>query len=208
MNIHEEMQAIESHDMAVRLNLALTMHQLFMIAQSEEVVLSLREKLKDTENLKSVLLRINELVELSPDPRYENPYDTAVAVYNWVLYNKNIYIGRIAADYASRLRQGFWAPEYARYVRLEIMLWNGASLSKPSQPEPNAIKRTEAGDCFVMTDLLGWNIRNAVLFLTEDWCLIGPESKIKSSRADFVKEPLRKYDYPKEQPGIRIMRSV
>ncbi|GAH80988.1 unnamed protein product, partial [marine sediment metagenome] len=168
----------------------------------------LREKLKDAENIKSVLLRINELVELSPDPRYENPYDTAVAVYTWVLYNKNIYIGRIAADYASRLRQGFWAPEYARYVMLGNLLWNGASLSMTSQPQPNVIKRTEAGDCFVMTDLLGMNIRNTVLFLTEDWRLIGPEPWIKSSRADFVKEPFQKYDYPQEQPGVRIMWSV
>ncbi len=161
MKIHEEMKAIESHEMAVRLNLALNLRQLFEIAQREEAINSLRNKLNDEETIKSILLRIHELVELSPDPRYENPYDTAIAVYTWVLYTNNLSIGRLAAEHASRLRQGFWAPEYARHILVGNLLWNSAGLSEPSTRERKPSTKTEAGECLITAVMSDRNIASA-----------------------------------------------
>ncbi len=208
MNLHEEMKAIESHEMAVRLNLALSLHQLFKIAQGEEAINSLRNKLNDEETIKSILLRIHELVELSPDPRYENPYDTAVAVYTWVLYTNNLSIGRLAAEYASRLRQGFWAPEYARQILVGNLLWNGASISKQIIQEPLASTKTEASGCLTMTDMIGGRIWDTNFFITLGGEPTQPERWAKPSEKKTLISTDKYYNPSQAGPGVRILSPV
>lgn len=205
MNLHEEMQTIESHEMAARLNLALNLRQLFGIAQGEEAINSLRKKLDDAETIKLILLRIHELVELSPDPRYENPYDTAIAIYLWVLFTNNNYVGGFAAEHASRLRQGFWTPEYVRHIQVGDILRNEASLSKPIMLEPIDSTRTEANECLIITAMLGSNLRRTEFFIAWVGVSIKPEPWSTPSEDEIPITPALTYNQPKTEPGVSIL---
>lgn len=63
-----------------------------------------------------VLRRIKELARQQVDPRYENPLDSAIAVYVWCLDQLDRGIARIGAEFALGATQIWWAREMSNIV--------------------------------------------------------------------------------------------
>ncbi len=149
MNIRELFRNIESHDLAADLNLALNLSNFFKIADEQESIRNLKLLINDLDNINIILLRINDLIEEKVDLRYENPYDTAVAVYTWALFSEHKQAGKIAAEYATNLRQGWWAIKYARNILNEARhsISTGQVDVKPDAPA--TIEVDEAGEILV-----------------------------------------------------------
>ncbi|MEE9465876.1 MAG: hypothetical protein V3W14_09930, partial [Candidatus Neomarinimicrobiota bacterium] len=116
MNIRETFRKIESHDLAAELNMALNLSNFFKIAEEQESVQNLKYLIRDLENISILLLQIKGLIEEKVDLRYENPHDTAITIYTWALFLEHKQAGKIAAEYATSLRQGWWAIKYARSI--------------------------------------------------------------------------------------------
>ena len=119
MDIKAAFREIESHETSAQLNLAPNLRHLFLYAEQLESVQKLRELLEKQDNINLTLMRIVSLTNETIDHRFENPYDIAITVYTWALFLRLAIAGKIAADEAAKLRQGWLAPKYARHVEAE-----------------------------------------------------------------------------------------
>ncbi len=175
MNIRKVFQKIESHDFAAELNLALNLSSLFKIAEEQESVQNLKFLINDLKNSSIILLRIKELIEEKVDLRYENPYDTAVTIYTWALFSEHTQAGKIAAEYATSLRQGWWAIKYARDILNEARhsISTGQVDVKPDAPA--TIEVDEAGEVLI------YFTPSANLIKGIQWYLGGPQGTFISN---------------------------
>jgi len=130
MMIQKLFKQIESHDFAAELNLALNLRNFFKIAERQECVRQLRQMLKDAKNITTTVIRIAKLAKQKVDARYENPYDTAIAIYTWALFLENRTAGKIAAEYATEIKQGWWTPKYAQQILKEIAYYTPTEIKE------------------------------------------------------------------------------
>ncbi len=175
MNIKELFRNIESHDLAADLNLALNLRNFFKIADEQASIKNLKLLINDSENINIILLRIKDLIEQKVDLRYENPYDTAVAVYTWALFSEHRQAGKIAAEYSTNLRQGWWAIKYARNILNEgrHSISTGQVDVKPDAPA--TIEVDEAGEILIYFTPSA-NLINGI-----HWYLVGPQGPFISN---------------------------
>lgn len=116
MSLNNLFVEIESYGFAARLNAASGLKTFLRAASSEGSVDKLLYKMDDIENRSLVLLRMMDLVRLKPDPRYENPKDTALAVYLWVLKIKDMNLAEIGAEAILSVPQCWWAARISRHI--------------------------------------------------------------------------------------------
>lgn len=119
MNTKQAISNIESHELVVRLNIASDLKTFLKLAQQEEAVLWLGKQLDIYENRLEILARIYELSRYKIDLRYENQWDTALAVFLWLLSNKDPIIAKIGAEVASQIPQCWWAAKLSRFILFE-----------------------------------------------------------------------------------------
>lgn len=149
LSIREIFRNIESHDLAADLNLALNLSRFFKIANEQESVQNLKSLIKDLKNINIILLRIKWLTEEKVDLRYENPNDTAITIYTWVLLSEHTQAGKIAAEYAINLRQGWWAIKYARNVLNEARQSSSTGHEDVKTDALSTIEVDEAGEILI-----------------------------------------------------------
>ncbi len=130
MDLKEIYHKIESHDTSGQLNLAPNLRHFFLYAEKLVCVQELRNLPNDPETITATLMRILSLVNEDIDIRYENPYDTAITIYLWDLFLRSEIVGKIAADYATRVRQGWWAPRYAQHVLKKTVFYTPAGIEE------------------------------------------------------------------------------
>jgi len=116
MEFVELLREIESHSFAARVNVASDVKTFLRGVWHQAAVISLFSKLED-KNYQSLLLnKISDLAQLAVDQRYENPNDTALAVYLWVLSFKSIDLATVAASIAAQASQCWWAKHFSSYL--------------------------------------------------------------------------------------------
>jgi hypothetical protein len=118
MTLDEVMKEIESHAFAARVNVASDLRTFLRAAQAERSVNDLLEELDSPEKRPAVLSKIYELTQRQVDPRYENPWDTALAVYVWAMSVRDSDLATIAAEAAAQAPQCWWAAKLSRKILL------------------------------------------------------------------------------------------
>ena len=122
MNVNEVLKEIEGHQFAARLNVASDIGTFCKAARREEVVRKLFRGLASSGVRWRVLLRTHELARQRIDLRYENPWDTAFAVYLWLMSVKDRQLAEMMAGAVSQAPQCWWAARMAREVLLEMWM--------------------------------------------------------------------------------------
>ncbi len=130
MTLQEAMAEIESHELAARLNVASDSRTFFQLAQGQKAVLDLEQKLDSYEVKVRILSRAWKLSRYKVDLRYENQWDTALAVYVWLISRKDFALARIAADAVIEAPQCWWAAKISRHIILGKLLHSDADVQK------------------------------------------------------------------------------
>ena len=114
MNANEVMHAIESPEFAARVNVASDFQTFLREASEQEAVSSLRRELASDDIRRRLCDRICQLARQQIDLRYENPNDTALTLYLWLLSLKEPQRAkRAAAVVVAHARQCWWATKVA-----------------------------------------------------------------------------------------------
>jgi hypothetical protein len=156
LNIKQAISNIESHELAVRVNIASDLKTFFKLAQQEEVVLWLGRQLDVYEIRLEILSRIYELSKYKIDLRYENQWDTALAVYLWLLNNRDPIIAKIAAEVTSQIPQCWWAVKLSRFILFQKELYSDTKdniTSKVISPPLSINLKHDAGEVQVCASL-------------------------------------------------------
>ena len=111
------LREIESHDFAVSLGIAGTERLFEELLATHSKVVTLLEEISNDPSLVSILInRIRSIQQLNHDPTYTNPYDTALAVYLWVLNFGAVdqpELARFAASEVLKINDLWWARNFA-----------------------------------------------------------------------------------------------
>lgn len=118
MSVKEAIKEIESHIFAAKLNVASDIRTFFVAARRENAVGQLLLALASSEVREQVLMRSLELAGQAVDPRYENPRDTALAVYVWLMSLKDWLLTEIMAEAIGQAPQCWWARKISRELLL------------------------------------------------------------------------------------------
>jgi|GEM_PF-6871341 len=117
MNAETLFQMVESAEFEAEVNLASTPRVFWSILSASQAFQELLAYLhEDPSNVIRVMQRAKVLVEIDVDPRFANPYDTALAAYVWALTKEEPPLARIAAEIALTANQTWWAREVAEIV--------------------------------------------------------------------------------------------
>lgn len=133
------LEEIESNEFAVRLGVASNFRTFLRAAQQEEAVWRVLRELYSQGGrlvLSQILQRVLELSNEQVDFRYENPWDTALTVYLWLLSLKDSEAAETAASAVSRALNCWWATKIARSVLLREQLQNDAGMTLVDVPSP------------------------------------------------------------------------
>ena len=110
MTIRNLMQEIESPQFSARLNIANNLKTFLRATFSEEASQNLIKQLLDfPENRWPLFKRVAELSQKQIDTQYENPWDTALAVYIWALSLVHLEAAQTAADFSLQAENCWWA---------------------------------------------------------------------------------------------------
>jgi hypothetical protein len=142
MIFKEAMRKVESHEFAAYLNIASDIRTFLRAAQQEEAVLTLLKDLDSLENCWQILIRIFELSRQQIDLRYENQWDTALAIYVWLINLKDFDLAKIAAFVADRAPQCWWAKKISRHILLGEQVYNNAGFEQYKFTPSSAILDT------------------------------------------------------------------
>lgn len=137
MNFEEATREVESLEFDARLNIASGLRLFLQIAQEEQAVSFLLSELKDREKLQALVSRVLELSHREIDSRYENPWDTPLAVYVWLISMKDFTLARIAAGAASLAPQCWWATKVSSEVLSSIQVSSYGKVVSLSVPDAN-----------------------------------------------------------------------
>ena len=119
MTFREAMTEIEGLDFAVRVNVASDYRTFVEAVRRERAVATAYEQMGSSENCQRALLRIFELSQQDVDLRFENQWDTALAVYVWLTHKRSPDLGKMAAAITVRAPQTWWAEKMCRKILLE-----------------------------------------------------------------------------------------
>lgn len=109
MTFDEALRDIESLEFAARVNIASDLRTFLRIAGDQESVRTVLSEIASEEKQQRVLSQALRLSRLQVDLRYENPWDSALAVYLWVLSLKVLPLAQVAAEAAVQAPRCWWA---------------------------------------------------------------------------------------------------
>lgn len=137
MTFDEAQREIESSPMVIRLNVVSGLKTFLLAMQSENAVCDLRQMLGSKEKQELVLSRLVELSRQRIDRRYENPWDTALAIYLWLLSSAQKDLLALAAEIVAQAPQCWWAKKLSDQLLRERETQTKSSVQAftvPSQP--------------------------------------------------------------------------
>jgi hypothetical protein len=112
--IKELMLKIESDEFAAILNVASSFPVFLRVTDNEQVTKELiKQLLEYPENIWLVLKRSVELSQKEIELEYENPWDTALTVYLWVLSLTKLEAAQTAAAFVRQAKNGWWSTKFA-----------------------------------------------------------------------------------------------
>ncbi len=162
MSIARLCDMLESHEMAAEVNVASDLRVAINIVQTHAAVRELATKIKEPGLTGRILRRTLELTEQATDVRYENPNDTALLVYTWLLYQHDAFLSYVASAAISQVPNLWWASKFANHV-LEHRLTQNSMAGDVWEPVPVNLN---AGDRLVVV--------NTRLFFPSSRHLLGP----------------------------------
>jgi len=107
---------IESHATSAEVNVASDLRTALKIAQSLPSVGTLERLLARSDVAESVLQRVLDVTDLSPDIRYEHPLDAALMIYSWLLRNRAPDLALVATSALSRVPNLWWTGQIAAAI--------------------------------------------------------------------------------------------
>jgi len=110
MTLEDALREITSDDFAARLAIASDLRMFLRIASKQTSVRSVLAQMDSEENRRRILKQVLQLLRLDVDYRYENPWDTAIAVLLWILARRTPQLGVLAAQAALEAPQCWWVP--------------------------------------------------------------------------------------------------
>jgi len=147
---------IESHEFAARVNVASNLVTFLRGARSQVSVIGIFEELEKEEKLFQVLTRLIDLSKKTVDPRYENPWDTALAVYLWLVSLKSTKAASLGAQFILQSPQCWWAERIARSILLGRSSQEKINIQNilPLNPKSGDLNLS-AGESLAISDSLG-----------------------------------------------------
>jgi hypothetical protein len=149
---------IVSQEFDIRLNVVSDVRSFLRAAVTEPAVIKLYEAMVGIPRArKAVLEQIQHLSRLEVDRRYQNPNDTALAVFLLLVMFADPRYGEIAADVVDHAPQCWYAKKIARRILNPPPV---ASENLEDRPHELAITRTLSTDRMTPVDLslqLGWH---------------------------------------------------
>ncbi len=124
MTFEEALREVESQEFAVRLNVASDFRTFKRVARAKECIRALLRFLAHRKEREKIFVHIIELSSQQIDLRYENVWDTPLAIYVWLINQRDFELGRIAAEAVVNAPQCWWAWKAAYYVRREDIIRN------------------------------------------------------------------------------------
>ncbi len=167
--IDDLMQTVESHEFGSSLNAVSDYRAFLKSVLSDETVQNLRVSAALGDRRERLMIRVQELAELSVDSRYENPWDVALAVYTTVLHSENEVAGRMAALKAREAPSTWWAPRIVEEILETAKPVSGSGSVSDETEKAVWVTRfhTSEGDALIQTSPIQ-NARVSRLIGTSD----------------------------------------
>ena len=129
MIMDDAMTEIESHEFSALVNVASDLSTFLSIAEKENAVLTLMKELDSPVEQQRLFWHTIELSMSSTDIRYENQWDTALALYLWAASFKNHRLAMLMAGVVSRASRCWWAAKMSYALLTQSPLHNDAGLA-------------------------------------------------------------------------------
>ncbi len=149
----ETLREVESHAFAARVNVASDLRTFFEAARREPAVEALTRDLGTTAARAAVAARAVELARQKVDPRYENPWDVALAMYLWLMSMSDLQLAGLMAEAVAWAPQCWWARKVARAVSPE-RLTQSTSVTRQQEIAPLFQKSSDTEDVLLLANLL------------------------------------------------------
>lgn len=158
MTFDEGLRDIESLEFAARVNIASDLRTFLRVAGNQESVTTVLSELASPQKQQRVFSEALRLSRLQVDLRYENPWDSALAVFVWVLSLRALQLARVAAEAAVQAPQCWWASRIAHDV-LRGSLVRSTQASRRTDDFiplvlPANLNNINAGENILLSDLV------------------------------------------------------
>ena len=111
----EALREIDSPGFAARVNAASDLATFLRAISMEASVVELRRCLRaELANVDCLTRKMRHLRDVEFDTQYENPKDTALAVFGWALATERPQLVGLASDLLGSLRNSWWAASLAK----------------------------------------------------------------------------------------------
>ena len=109
-----EQREIESISFSARTNIASDLNTFLAVITTDAAVKSLQDRLHNDPSLIDHLVKVmRHLIGLEFDAKYENPCDSAVATYGWIITKVNPACEGLVADLLLSLQHSWWSRQLA-----------------------------------------------------------------------------------------------
>ena len=150
-----EQQDIESISFVARANIASDLNTFLEVIATESAVVSLKRRLRDEPSMIDSLVKaMRHLSDLDYDDAFENPADTAVATYGWIIAKEYPALEGLVTDLLRSLQNSWWSIRLAerfqsknrktlqsigRNVNSEYVVSNQFKIERIGQNDPSSL---------------------------------------------------------------------
>ena len=144
MTFEEAMKEVESPTFDASVNVASDLRTFLLGVQQQEAVHILFRELDSPEKRLQLFSQVVALSRQQIDPRYENLWDTALAVYVWLISLKDANLAKVASQTAMQAPQCWWAAKVSSIVSTESRVNSDAELMQREFTATQAVKINRA----------------------------------------------------------------
>jgi hypothetical protein len=140
MPLNDLLAEIESTRFAVHVGVASDFATLIRGARAEDSVNELLRCATEEEQRSQIMHRAIQLARRNVDIRYENPSDTALTVYLWVLMQTDLALSQLLAGVFAIAPQLWWAKKLSLAVLDQRANVSEASTTEEVQVQPQSVE--------------------------------------------------------------------
>ena len=175
MAFSNDLTFIESRQFAAELSTVSSTEAFFGVLAHHPIVLRVLENLRTSgTQLEEMMGRVLDLCAVISDPRYENPYDVALATYLWLTHFSQQGISQSLAANIDRVPRTWYAKKLAFRIQSQHHLLRSGTW--PSPPAPSK-------------PLTAWDQRTTIPLVDLSWRRLvrtGPVESAGASSAAFA----------------------
>lgn len=150
-------QEIESHSFAIDTNVVSGTRSFYRAVAQQRIVRQLWSDIQDVRLARELVFHVSKLSRQRIDIRYENPLDTALAVYLWTLWSTHPELARVAAEAVAQAPNCFWSARLSERIlqqNFTVASGIGSSASKEeTKPPAERVVTPNAGEFRIVGDL-------------------------------------------------------